>query len=403
MKPLILLMLILPAAFAAGFGYSRVSIDRTWKITGTGPFEFTGALAVNNSNQKIISFGTSPDMDVFSDDNGTVWVRYSGEGSANLSASAIVAIDYDTNITADPPVPGMPLPATRLTEADKAMELQAQSLGQENSSLRTIRNLVDWVHSYVTYDLSYWGKVKSASEVFSEKRGVCVEYTHLLISLARSIGFQTRYVSGYAYAGAWQPHAWAEIYVPGYGWLPADATFGQVGILDNTHLALQKGADQSSAFDTLLSKDPDASIAASDSIGTVLESEDPKGVSLSVSLDQQTYLADVAITNGRPEYVFGSYELLVPDGYGGEQSSILLLRPLETMHMYQGMNRSLFQGSFIYSVPVSASFNDAHDEKVLSVNGLLPGSGGEAAPAPSCLPAVALAAVLLLALPKSVY
>jgi transglutaminase-like putative cysteine protease len=61
----------------------------------------------------------------------------------------------------------------------------------------------------------------------------------LLIEAARCLGFGARVVTGYLYnpfadncdtvaIGAGTTHAWADIYVPGSGWIPYDPTHGTV-------------------------------------------------------------------------------------------------------------------------------------------------------------------------------
>lgn len=386
----LILLALITASYASSFGFSRITLHRTWEITSDAPFDFTGALAVNDSNQRVVSVATEPEMERFVDDNGTIMLHYAGNGTITLKADATIDIDYDPQLSSDPSVPGTPLAATNLTAADESITHQAEELSHEESALMTIRDLVNWVHDHVTYDLSYWGKSKSAIEVFRERRGVCVEYTHLLISLARSLGFQTRYVSGYVYSNSWQPHAWAEIYLPGHGWLPADATFAQAGVLDSTHLAIRKSDDQSASYDLLLAQDEDVDIQARDSLEVGFESEDPKGVSIGIHMDEQTYVAEVAIANSRPDYVLGSYSLALPDNFGGEKASVLLLRPNETMRLYQGLNHSLFAEGFYYTVPVYASFNDARDDDTLTVDRFTPpeddGSGEPAVGSGACAP-----------------
>ncbi|MFH0885203.1 MAG: transglutaminase-like domain-containing protein [Candidatus Micrarchaeota archaeon] len=368
----LVLLLILALSNASSFGYSRITLHRTWEVTGSGPFDFTGALAVNDSSQRVVSITTEPEMERYVDDNGTIMLRYQGNGSVTLKADAIVDINYDPIISSDPAVPNKPLNSTPLTQADEQIAMKAGELSSDDSALKTIRNLVNFVHDYVEYDISYWGKSKSAQEVFQEKHGVCVEYTHLLIAMARSLGFQTRYVSGYVYSNAWQPHAWAEIYLPGHGWIATDATFAQAGVLDSTHLAIRKSDDQSASYDLLLSSDPAIDISAQDSLEIGFTSEDPKGVSLELDIDDQTYVTEVSLSNNRSDYVLGSYDLAMPDSYGGEQLSVMLLRPNEKLRLYHGMNYSLFDDGFFYTIPVSASFNDAHDEKTLTVDRFSP-------------------------------
>lgn len=370
MKLVSVLLLVISLSFANSFGYSRLTIERTWAVESDKAFELTGALAVNNSNQKVVSVSLTPGAEFYTDDEGTIWVRYSGEGDSVITATAIVDVSYDTNITSDPPLPSGPLPAPALTEADQEMAAQAKALAREDSSLFTIRNLVNWVHDYVTYDSGYWGEVKSAEDVYRERRGVCVEYSHLLISLARSLGFETRYVSGYVFSEGWQPHAWAEIEVPGYGWLPADPTFGQAGILDNTHLAIHKGEDQTTIYDSLVSRDMGAEIQVSDRVVMGFSDNDPKGAGVVLDSEEDTYVAEVTIRNMRDDYVFGSYSFNAPSEYGGGNSTLLLLRPDESLRIYHGLNRSLFSENYLYTIPFSASFNDARDSETLTINGI---------------------------------
>ncbi len=395
MKAGFILMVLLMASEAlhsAPYGYSRILIEREWEISTTAPYEFSGALAVNDTNQRVVSVSTEPGMEISSDENGTITLRYRGNGSGTLRASALVDVDYDHAVQSDPALPGKPLDSTPLTAADADISLAADGLAHPDSALLTIRDMVNFVHEHVEYDISYWSKSKSAAEVFREGRGVCVEYTHLLIAMARSLGLETRYVSGYVDSGGWQPHAWAEIYVPGHGWLPADATFGQAGVLDSSHVAIRKSDDQSASYDLILSKDENISVEAHDRMAEKFSGEDAKGVEVSISLDAQTYVARTELANSRPAYVFGAYTLSIPDGYGGDRSTLMLLRPNESITLYHGLNSSLFSDGYFYTIPVSVSFNDAHDNDTLSLGRYAAdGAGSEGAAA--CLSGAIIALI----------
>jgi transglutaminase-like putative cysteine protease len=67
----------------------------------------------------------------------------------------------------------------------------------------------------------------TAAEALELGEGVCQDHTHILCAVARANGIPARYVSGYLLADdAGQPHeaahAWAELHVPGLGWIGFD-------------------------------------------------------------------------------------------------------------------------------------------------------------------------------------
>jgi transglutaminase-like putative cysteine protease len=65
-----------------------------------------------------------------------------------------------------------------------------------------------------------------------EKSGVCQDFAHIMITIARSWGIPARYVSGYLYhrrkgldrSDHDATHAWAEAYLPSLGWVGFDPT-----------------------------------------------------------------------------------------------------------------------------------------------------------------------------------
>lgn len=69
-------------------------------------------------------------------------------------------------------------------------------------------------------------------EALAHRRGVCQDYTHIFIALARGLGIPCRYVSGYLFhrqdaadrSAEDATHAWAEALLPGHGWVGFDPT-----------------------------------------------------------------------------------------------------------------------------------------------------------------------------------
>lgn len=66
----------------------------------------------------------------------------------------------------------------------------------------------------------------------AEKRGVCQDFAHIMIAVARRWNIPARYVSGYLYhrpqtqdrSSADATHAWVECYLPSLGWVGFDPT-----------------------------------------------------------------------------------------------------------------------------------------------------------------------------------
>jgi transglutaminase-like putative cysteine protease len=70
--------------------------------------------------------------------------------------------------------------------------------------------------------------------------GSCRDFALFMMEAARSLGFAARFVSGYLYdeekvggsepvVGGGATHAWAQIYLPGAGWVEIDPTNDLVG------------------------------------------------------------------------------------------------------------------------------------------------------------------------------
>jgi transglutaminase-like putative cysteine protease len=84
--------------------------------------------------------------------------------------------------------------------------------------------------------------------------GSCRDFAVLFAEMARSLGFGARIVSGYLYnpkqqsvgsSDAGSTHAWAELYVPGAGWITFDPTNRSVGgfnLIPAAHGVVELGA-----------------------------------------------------------------------------------------------------------------------------------------------------------------
>jgi transglutaminase-like putative cysteine protease len=79
-------------------------------------------------------------------------------------------------------------------------------------------------------------------------KGVCQDFTHLFVAIARKNRIPCRYVSGYlnqggGVMGSAAMHAWVEAFVPGNGWHGFDPTNNL--LIDKNYIKTAHGVDYS--------------------------------------------------------------------------------------------------------------------------------------------------------------
>jgi len=137
------------------------------------------------------------------------------------------------------------------SDNQEIFELANELAAGETDLFQVTFNLATWVNHNIEYSLSSLTADVSqkSSWVIQTRQGVCDELTNLFIALARSLGIPARFISGIAYTNSpdfpeeWGAHGWAEVFFPGYGWIPYDVTYGEYGFVDPTHIKLKVGLD----------------------------------------------------------------------------------------------------------------------------------------------------------------
>lgn len=154
--------------------------------------------------------------------------------------------------------PGVPV--------NKKMKQLAVEQGATGNNRKSMRRIYDYVVKQAVYDEANPTRddpsdTDEMNPVYDlvQKPGRCTDVPALLMSLSRSVQIPTRFVAGSYLPAKFEgrdrgvsSHCWAEGYLNGQGWLPIDATFGDLwpdrhdfyfGQLDARRVAFTRGMD----------------------------------------------------------------------------------------------------------------------------------------------------------------
>jgi transglutaminase-like putative cysteine protease len=116
---------------------------------------------------------------------------------------------------------------TMPTRADAALSKLGRSVDGSLSALDVAHELSRKIADEIVYTPGATHSATTAAEALALGEGVCQDHAHALIAVARHIGFPARYVSGYLHSAGdgnahEAAHAWAELFLDGFGWVGFD-------------------------------------------------------------------------------------------------------------------------------------------------------------------------------------
>jgi len=146
--------------------------------------------------------------------------------------------------------PQLFLRSTPLTEIDPTLAALAERARSEEGPLASLHLLKDLIHEEIVWRAGSTTFATTAAEALAQGCGVCQDQTQIFIAAARSLGIPARYVTGYLRDperpdSEHDPHAWAEAYVEGLGWVGFDCTLGHCPV--DGHVRLGCGLDAADA------------------------------------------------------------------------------------------------------------------------------------------------------------
>jgi len=271
-----------------------------------------------NLNQEIINFEVSPEADM---ENNAIFFRWDnpdekidfGYNARIRTGNNIIKIREKIPF----PLKNLPDEVKQFTKPGEIIDsdnkevvrLASRLAEGEDDLYVVVHKIAEWTKNNIEYNLStLTAEVsQSASWVLENRQGVCDELTSLFIAMLRSLGIPGKFISGVSYTNStlfpqnWGSHGWAEIYFPGYGWVPYDVTFGEFGYVDPTHVKLKESFD---------SNEPSAQYRW---VAKNVELE-TKGINIDTSLEEMygTAKDSIKLNIGvlKQNVGFGSYNLI---------------------------------------------------------------------------------------------
>jgi len=139
--------------------------------------------------------------------------------------------------------------------------------GTPTDTLCLLKDLCAGSAAHITYEVREDEGTQPPAETLDRRRGSCRDFAVLFVEAVRSLGFGSRIVSGYLYdpdqnavgsEGAGSTHAWAEVYVPGAGWITFDPTNRSVGGFNLIPVAVDRNVRQTIPVSGSFAGDPAA-------------------------------------------------------------------------------------------------------------------------------------------------
>jgi transglutaminase-like putative cysteine protease len=122
-------------------------------------------------------------------------------------------------------------------------------MGETTDTLSLLKDMNSGMLDFVLYRTRDEEGTQAPLETLAKNSGSCRDIAALFIDCARHLGFGARAVTGYlldpdAAPGTGSTHAWAEVYLPGAGWIAFDPTHQHVGGYGLVPTAVGRSNDQ---------------------------------------------------------------------------------------------------------------------------------------------------------------
>jgi hypothetical protein len=334
----------------------------------------------NDFQQKLLNFETSPDSTKKEDFIEFKWEEPYKEKlnflleyeiqTENKIKKITKKVDFPIRDLEEDYIP-YTIPSEKCDMNNEIIKIASGLAEGEDDLYVVVHKIAEWVNKNIEYDIKYGKTAEKASWVMKNRVGTCDEISCIFISLCRAIKIPARYVSGVAYSNipeleGFGNHAWAEVYFPDYGWVPFDATYGEFGFINPTHVKMKSSFDSGNSSTSYEWKGKDFDIEAENleiktDVKKIIGEKKP-GIYIETSFFSQNTdfgsynLLEASIKNLGNYYLPEKIFLSVPAEIyvEGEKSKSLVLKPYETKKVYWILKLTEnLKRNYVYTLPAS--------------------------------------------------
>jgi transglutaminase-like putative cysteine protease len=136
--------------------------------------------------------------------------------------------------------------STELTGITASFTQMMEGFDLDNESIESkAKYITHWIFENFMYEKNSTDMSTTVDDVIAQKKGVCQDFAHLMITMLRYYGIPARYVIGFV-PGEGESHAWIE-YFNGEYWHGADPTHNLV-IEHEPYIKIAHGRDAADVY-----------------------------------------------------------------------------------------------------------------------------------------------------------